>query len=379
MALLFHILGWTAFALALVGLAYTLAAVPVVGRFLRDDGAPHRRTRPASVLKPLHGAEPCLAENLATFLPGQGDAPVQLLCGIQDPADPARAAVATLPLAELVVDRTRHGANAKVANLANMAPRIAHALVVMSDSDIAVAPDYLDRIDQALAAPGVGAVTCLYRGRGDTGFWSRLCAAGIDWQFLPGAAFGIATGLARPCMGSTIAMERTTLARIGGFAAFADVLADDYAIGAAVRALGLKVAVPRMLVVHACDETGFGALWRHELRWAATVREVEPIGHAASVVGYPFPLALVALALSSDRPAALALLLATLAARLALVGTIARAAGARPAPVWLLPFRDILSFAVFFASFFVSSVDWRGGRLRMGRHGRISADPEPSP
>ena len=121
---------------------------------------------------------------------------------------------------------------------------------MLADSDIVVEPDYLARVVAALGEPGVGLVTCLYRGLANAGSWSRLAAAAIDLHFLPSVLVGVTAGLAQPCFGSTIALRRETLEAIGGFAAFNDQLADDYAIGAAVRRLGLRSAIPPMLVGH---------------------------------------------------------------------------------------------------------------------------------
>lgn len=371
------ILGWIVLTLAMAGSAYTIACAVVVRRFFAAAGKlPMRLTSPVTLLKPLHGTEPRLRENLATFLSQDGVAELEMICGVGRAADPALAAVPDDPRVRTIVDSTAHGANGKVSNLVNMAAAATHPILVQSDSDIAVTSDYLTRVTSALAASGVGAVTCLYRGRGDAGFWSRLAAAGISYDFLPGATFGVATGLATPCMGSTIALTRDTLNRIGGFAAFADTLADDYAIGAAVRGLGLKVAVPPMLVVHGSDETSLAALWRHELRWGATVRGVAPLAYAASVISMPLPLALIGAALLGFAPLSLVAIMFALGSRLLLARTIDRVAGARTAPLAWLPLRDLLSFAVFVASFFVRSVDWRGERLRMEPSGRVVAEAE---
>jgi ceramide glucosyltransferase len=264
------------------GALYMLGVAMVLHRYFARVAPAPVRSEAVTLLKPLYGAEPKLTANLATFLVQDHAGPVQLLCGVQRPDDPAIAAIESLRAAypdadiTLVRDPTFHGASGKISNLVNMDAHARHGIVILSDSDIAVAPDYLARILAALDRPGVGAVTCLYHGRGDAGFWSRVAAAGLSWQFLPGALFGVALRLAKPCMGSTIAMRRETLDAIGGFARFADVLADDHAIGAAVEALGLQVAVPPMLVTHASAEQGLGELWRHELRWGATVRGLVP-------------------------------------------------------------------------------------------------------
>ena len=118
--------------------------------------------------------------------------------------------------------------------------RVEHEIVIVADSDMRVDPDYLARVVAALEQPGVGAVTCLYHGIGATAPWARLAALGINAHFLPNVVVGLGLGLAHPCFGSTIAFERKTLAEIGGFVGVADCLADDYAIGAALRARGLQ-------------------------------------------------------------------------------------------------------------------------------------------
>lgn len=331
-----------------------------------------------TILKPLHGAEPQLAANLATYLEQDYPAPVQWLFGVQRGDDPAIAVVEALRRAwpsrdlALVLDPRAHGTNAKVCNLINLHEQTRHDVVVISDSDMVVDPDYLARLVSALDQPGIGAVSCLYRGRADAGIWSTLVAMSIDLHFLPSTLIGLGTGLAQPCMGSTIAMRATTLAQIGGFRAVCDILADDYAIGGAVRALGLKVAVSRQLITHACAEPSLAALVRHELRWSATIAGIDPGGFAGSVVLHPLPFALAALAILGGHPwtwAAVALAVGVRAAMLARLG-------GRPATRFLLiPVRDMLSFGLFLATFFVRSVDWRGHRLTIDG-GRIVAASE---
>jgi ceramide glucosyltransferase len=371
---------WGVLGLSLIGSAYMVAAAMTLRSFLSPAAAAGRRNDAVTILKPLHGAEPRLADNLASFLAQDHDGPIQLLCGVQRPDDPAIAAVEALrtrfPQAriDLIVDPTPHGANGKIANLINLEPHIAHGTLVLSDSDMVAGRDYLSGLLAALDTPGTGAVTIAYNGRGDAGFWSRIAAAGLSWQFLPGVVFGAARGLARPCMGSTIAMKREMLAAMGGFAAFADVLADDYAMGETIAAQGLKVTMPAMLVTHASTERNFGELWRHELRWGATVRDVVPIAYVMGVIGIPFPLALLAIPVLPLPGLALAVL--ALLARLSVAIVADRRSGARTASLWLLPLRDCLTFAVFIASLAVRSVDWRGATLRMGGRGRISAEPE---
>ena len=364
-------------ALALAGCGYQLLAAVKIAAFAARP-APARADWPAvTLLKPLHGAEPGLEAALASALAQDYPGAVQWVFGVQDAVDPAIAVVERLrgvnpdAAIDLVVDPTPHGQNHKVANLINMGGAIRHDLIVLSDSDIAVAPDYLRQIVTALGAPGVGVVTCPYRGRGVTGFWSRLAAMGVSYQFLPSVAVGVGLGLAKPCMGSTIALRRETLARIGGFQAFADQLADDYAIGAAARALGLESVVAPVIVAHTCTETSLGELIRHELRWARTIRGVDPAGYAGSGVMHAVPLALIGVALSVGSPASLAVLATALICRAWMLRQVDMAAGVRGGDWPLAPLRDILSLALFAASFFARDVDWRGVRYRVDRQGGL--------
>lgn len=352
--------------LAGAGTAYQLATAVVARR--RPAALPLLASEPAvTILKPLHGSEPRLATNLATFLAQDYGAEVQVVCGVQDPKDPAIDAVAGLPV-DLVVDATRHGSNAKVSNLINMMAAAKHDVLVLSDSDMVAPSGYLSQVVATLAEPGVGVVTCFYTGRGDAGFWSRLAALAIEAGFLPSGLYASRLGLAQPCMGSTIALTRETLARIGGLDPVADVLADDYALGEAVVALGLRVAVAPPILVHACTEASLGELAAHELRWNITVFRVAPWGFAGLGLLNPVPVALLAV-LAAPGPGAAMLVLA-LAARL--VVAIAVVPLPRAAPLWWQPLRDVLSFGLFLATFFGQSVDWRGARLRVSRDGRVT-------
>ncbi|HEY1638568.1 MAG TPA: glycosyltransferase, partial [Rhizomicrobium sp.] len=243
--------------------------------------------------------------------------------------------------------------------------------LVLADSDITVPPDWLSSAMASLDEPGVGAVSCFYAGAGRHG-WSQLGAMGINYQFLPNAVLGAATGLAHPCFGSTIALRRRTLEEIGGFPAFRDRLADDFEIGRAVRRRGYRLAYPSILVSHRCAEQSFRELWAHELRWARTIRIVDPLGHWGSMLTHPLPWSLMAAALLGFSSAGLACVATVVAARLFLKARMDHIAGSAAGPAWLLPVRDLLSFAVFVASLFGGTVEWKARRLSVGRRGAIS-------
>jgi ceramide glucosyltransferase len=182
---------------------------------------------------------------------------------------------------------------------------------------------------------------------------------------------GLKLGVARPCFGATIALRAETLRRIGGFEAFADQLADDYAMGKAVRGLGLKVAVAPILVGHGCAEASFSELMHHELRWARTLRLLAPWGYAGLVLTHALPLALIAAGLGGFGAVGYATIALALACRLSVPIQLKSLPGGRDALPWLSPMRDLLSFAVFLASFLPGRLSWRGSRYVLRSDGTL--------
>ena len=371
-----------ALILSLLGCVYLAVAVGLVGRQARRRGPAPGAFPPVTVVKPLHGAEPGLFENLASFCTQDYPGPVQILLGVADAHDPAVAVVEQLRLAfpqavlELVIDPRRHGSNRKVSNLINMSDRIRHEIVVFSDSDVRVAPDHLRQMTAELQAPGVGCVTCLYHAVPTGGLWSRLIGLGMDTHFTPSVIVGLGLHMARPCIGTTIVLTRTVLAEIGGLPAFADLLAEDHAIGAAVWASGRRVAVSHQLIGHLCSEDSVGSLWAHEMRWARTIKSIDPLGYAGSVVTHPFPLALIAWTLGGGLTA-LAVAVLALAGRIALCIRLERAYILPRHSYALVPARDLLSFAVFVVSYLGHGVNWRGHLYQLVPDGTLMTDRRP--
>lgn len=361
-------LAWGLMALALAAAAQTLLAARAAARLARAP-APQPAPLPAAILKPLHGAIPGLAENLAASLAQRHPAPFEMLMAVADPADPACVVAERFcPPARLLVGGTVLGPNRKVSQLVHLAAATDAPVLVLADADMAVPPDWLSRVTAPLADPTIGLVTCLYRGvPADAGFWSRLTALSVDWHFLPNAALGEALGQARGCYGATIALRAETLAAIGGFETFLDLLADDHAMGAAVRARGLQVVLAPVLPGHVMAESGLAGLWAHELRWARTVRLLNPAGYAGLALTHPLPWAALACALS---PALWPLAAAALAARLAACAWVDRALGQAPRLGWV-PVRDALSFAIWLAGLWPGRVRWGAERFQISRDGRM--------
>lgn len=361
-------------ALFTLGAAVTVSPKPARSR-ARLPGSP---AVPVTILKPLHGEEPGLDENLRTFLRQDYDGAIQIVFGASARTDPALAVADELrrqfPEADIdiVVGANSGATNPKVANLINMIAHARHELLVVSDSDIRVGREYLRRIVAEFDEPQLGAVSLLYSGTPLGNIWSKLAAMNIDCHFFPNARLGMALGLAHPCFGSTIALRRQTLEEIGGFEAISNVLADDYEIGRAVRARGYRVLIPDFTVEHVCSESGALTLLQQELRWAKTNFLLARIGYVGSIVTYPLPLALLGLISLGITPLSLGALAWALASRLFLVFKVGRCVGSRSDYLWLLPLRDTMSFFVYFASFFGKTVEWRGHRLATQADGALA-------
>ncbi|AFQ49684.1 bacteriohopanetetrol glucosamine biosynthesis glycosyltransferase HpnI [Burkholderia cepacia] len=377
-----HGLGWAMSIAcgtgALLGIAYTVAASVLIGRFFSRAAAAPRDYPGVTVAKPLHGDEWHLVEHLESFFVQDYPGPVQHLFGVHDASDAALAAVDALraryPHANIkaVADARLYGPNRKIANLVNMLEHAEYSVLCLADSDVLVEPDYLRAVVGALQQTNVGIVTSVYRGVASPGFWPGVAAAMTNFHFLPGVVTGLSIGRARPCFGQTIAITRATLERIGGLTRFAHHLAEDHALGEAVRERGAHVAIPPFVVGHACVEETFASLYAHELRWSRTIRAADRPGHAGSVLMHPVPLALLAVLLSGGVPAACWLTAAALAARAWLVLRTNRATGTGMRGAIWLPFVDILQFVIFVSSFFSSHVVWRGTRFRVDRAGMLS-------
>jgi ceramide glucosyltransferase len=363
--------------------AYLVGTVVAASRFARRRVAASPDQPPVSVLKPLCGAEPELYENLRSFL-DQDYPEVQIVFGVRGSGDGAlpivRAVIAEQPERDiaLIVDSRVSGSNLKVANLLNMLPAARHDILVFADSDVRVSRDYIARVTAPLHDPEIGLVSCLYKGLPTRGLWSRLGALHINFSFLPSALLAEALGAGGGCFGTTIALRRSVLEKIGGLAVVRDELADDHRIGAAVRAAGLATVLSSYLVDTSVFERNFKSLWQHELRWARTVRLMAPAGFAGSVLTHAVALAALAALICGLSLTSLGFLAMSCVLRWATAGAIARKLHLPTRGLWLLPLRDLLSFAVFVGSYCGRNVSWRNQFFRVEPSGRIIVDGDGS-
>ena len=346
------------------------------GKLESEPRAARGTLHPVTILKPLCGDEHELYECLRSFC-DQDYPHFQIVFGVCDSADPAVEVVSRLrrefPALDLVlaVDRRQHGSSRKVSNLINMMPLARHDFLVISDSDVRVARDYLSKVVPPLLDPGVGIVTCPYRGIPRPGLWSLLGSMFINEWFIPSVRVAAMSGSRAFAFGVTIALRRQVLASIGGFAAIANQLADDYRLGALTRMLGLRTVLSDVVVETCVDERSFGGLVRHELRWLRTIRAIRPLGYMLSFITFSVPVALAGAIIAAGAWPAAALLVATVCARIILHLRVRtpRAVAAHDLPALLLG--DALGLALWAWGFVTRRVHWRDNRYRVMRDGSV--------
>ena len=371
------IAGWIALALSLAGAIYAVMCTLALHWILRSADENSSIFPPVTMLKPLCGAEHGLLANLESFFTQDYPTPNQIVFGVHDATDPAIEVINDLqkkyPNADvaLAISPIIDDCNPKIINLIGMLPHAKHDILVLSDSDIKAPTNYLRKVVSALDTPGVGAATCLYAGHAAGNLWSSLSAMGINYQFLPSAAFTIVTGFLAPCFGSTIALKTSVLREIGGFDPFRKYLADDYEIGRAICALGYRLAYPPILLTHACAEGSARELFRHELRWARTIRSINWAGHAGTVMTHIIFLGLLGAWLLALPIYAFEIFCIIVAARIFQKIWVDRALKQKGPSLRLLFRRDIFSFAVFLCSFFSERVSWRGAHYHLRAGGSL--------
>jgi ceramide glucosyltransferase len=378
--------------LAVAGIVYFLAAMVAARLFIAARRAPLPPFAPGvSILKSLKGLDPGMLDAFRSHCRQSCIGDFELLFGVSSLDDPAAAAVLELqrefperPI-RLLECPARLGANGKVSTLAQMASQARYDFLLINDSDITVGPHYLDRVMAQFASSGkdprpVGLVTALYRGRAHGTIGSRLEALGIATDFIAGVLLsrmiegGLSYGL-----GSTLAVQREALERIGGFAALVDHLADDYELGARIAKAGYRVALSSEVV-----ETSVPAYkWRefadHQLRWLRTVRDARPGGYAGLVFTHGLTWALLNVVASGLSPLSLWLLGMSFFLRLALAMTVgAKVLGDHQVlpNLWLLPPRDLVTMGLWVAGFSGNTIVWRGERFVV-RDGKLHHSSQP--
>ena len=356
-------------------------------RFHLRSRQPQSRTwaPPLSLLKPLHGAEPGLEENLATFFVQDYPEYEILFCarseddaGLQI-ARRVAARYPKVPTRFFSVGELRY-INAKAQSMEVMAAAAAHEILVISDSDVRVRPNYLYAVAAAFADEQVGAMTCLYRGvAAEGGVWSRLEAVGMSVEMTAGVLVANMLEGMRFVLGPTMAFRAETLRQMGGFAVTAEYCADDFVLGNEAFQHGWKVALSHHTIDHMVLHAAFLPSLRHQTRWMKSTRFSRPKGHFGTSLTFSMPFALLAFAaaMAMHHPMlAWAMLAWGMLTRIAIAWAAGwRVVGDRSwlSMLLLYPMRDLMGFGFWAASYLSNKVLWRGRIYRLLPGGRMEA------
>jgi ceramide glucosyltransferase len=374
------------FGLGLLGLITSSVFSGLVIAGVRRFVARRKRAKdmafapPVSLFKPLHGAEPDLEAHLATFF--EQDYPeYEILFGARVASD------AGLVTARRVASRYPHipvkfvltgepwQINAKVCTMELMEKAASHGIFVISDSDVRVTPDYVRQVVAPFADARVGAVTCLYRGVAENGFWAELEAAGMSIEMTSGVlAADLMEGM-QFTLGPTMAVRRSCVKEIGGFKVLGAYCADDFVLGNAIAAKGHTVVLSTHVIDHLVLNSDFADSQKHQIRWMKSTRFSRPKGHFGTSLtfGVPFGLlACFAAVMMHHAAMGFGLLAYSVVSRVVLALIVGAAVVEDRNLFWtalLYPLRDLLGFFYWTASYGSSEIVWRNQIYWLGAGG----------
>ena len=364
--------GWHFWLLlvAATPLVYYIAATLAALRFFsRERARESVAYAPAvSLLKPVRGVDFGSYENFASFC-RQEYADYELLFGVGGDADPSVPLIQRLMKdfpqrrIRLFIGAERIGANRKVSMLARLAREAQHEILVLTDGDVRVTPTYLREVVAPFADRSVGAVTSFYRGIAEKNLGAELEAIGAASDFFAGVVManwmeGITFGL-----GASVVTRKEWVAKIEGFAAIADMLADDYELGHRIAKADGKIVLSREVVWTMYPAQTARSFWQHQVRWSRTVRLCRPLSFAGLIFTHGLPWALLAALIAPAPWIAAVYLIAYLVLRFTMawtVGVWGVGDDVVRRKLWLVPLRDAIHFVVWLASFASNRIHWGG-------------------
>ncbi|HVP63963.1 MAG TPA: glycosyltransferase [candidate division Zixibacteria bacterium] len=335
-----------------------------------------------SLLKPLHGTEPQLEENLESFF-NQDYPDFEVLFAV-DHEDDAAIAVAQRVMdrhperhSQIIVQGEPPWPNPPAFGFHTMAKVARAEILVTSDSDVIVERNYLRQIVPPLLHKNTGMLTCVYRGLNTGGFWSQMDAIGMSVEMTAGVVMANWMEGMRFGLGPTIVVRRDALEAIGGYAATGEYFSNDFIIGHLIAEKGYHVELSRNIIAHVVPPMSFERMWQRQVRWAAGTRRSRPMGHLGTVFVYAVPggiLAAIAGVLLGHPLIGLGVLGWSIVNRmiesLSIGWGITRDRECLVRP-WLYPMRDLLGFAVWVASYLHRKITWRNGQFELIDDGRV--------
>ncbi|GAX41691.1 putative glycosyl transferase, group 2 family protein [Tolypothrix sp. NIES-4075] len=337
---------------------------------------------PITILKPICGLDIDTYENFASFC--QQDYPeYQIIFGVRDGNDPSvqvvKKIIEDFPEIDisLVISDRIIGTNLKVSNLANAEAKAKYSLLLLADSDVRVGRDYLQRVIQPMRDPEVGVVTCLYRPF-VRGWVAILEAVGISTEYHASILVARSLEGMNFALGPTIAIRKSVLEAIGGFVAIADYLADDFQLGYLPTQVGYKVVLSDYVIDHAIATVSLLDLIHRQKRWNCCTRVSRPWGYLGLIFTHGTAMSLLFLIATTGSIFGWAIAFLTLSIRLIMAWVVGVKSLKDPVAskfLWLIPLRDIISFAIWCYGFFGSTIEWRGQRLQLTKDGKLVIIP----
>jgi ceramide glucosyltransferase len=366
----FSIWRWAILLLALAPLGYYVTAIIAAIRFFRRERAKQLPafTPPVSLLKPVRGVDFGTYENFASFCM-QNYPEYEILFCVNEMSDAAvpviRKVMKDFPARRIriLANAPQIGANRKINNLALLTREANYEILLQTDGDVRVGPNYIRELVAPFVDPTVGVASCFYRATAQNSFWAELEAVGTASDFFAGALVAEWKEGITFALGASVGTTKTWLAKIGGYEAIANLLADDYELGNRVHQAGGKVLLCREPVWTMYPAQGAKGFWDHQVRWARTVRLCRPASFIGLLFTHGLPWALLAAAVAPCASIAAAYLLAYVVLRSIMawvVGIWGINDDVLRRRFWLIPVRDLLNFAVWLAGFASNRVTWGG-------------------
>ena len=337
---------------------------------------------PVSVLKPVHGIDARLKENIESFF--RQDYPsYEILFAADEADDPAIAVVQEVSAryphipSRVIVNGRPPWPNPPAWSFHCMTEVAAYDILVTSDSDVEVQPDYLRHVVTPLLDPKIGMVTCVYRGKNAGGFWSGMDAIGMSVEMTAGVVVANMLEGMKFGLGPTIVVRKDSLAKIGGYKVLGEYFANDFVIGNFIEKAGYKVVLSEHIIDHVVPPMTFKRMWERQVRWAKSTRYSRPKGHFGTGLIFSVPygiLAGIGAAWLGYPMVGISLLVVSIVNRLfecLLIGWgVVRDPRALRSP-WLYPVRDLLGFIVWCASYLSKGSVWRDSTYKLLEGGRI--------
>ncbi len=378
-----NLLEWMFLVPTITGSVYVILCLIALWRFNTRPPNTARKPfvswPPVTILKPVHGLEKNQRENLRSAC--LQDYPLfQVVFSVQTPDDPSVPLLRQIQRefgpekVTVAIENRRAGSNGKINNMLGGLPYARHEILVVSDSDVRLRPDYLKTIIAPLADPEVGCVCTLYKASCAETWFEKMELLTLNADFMASVIFAHVTGASKFCLGASVALRRSTLEEIGGLEALADYLVEDYEMGRRIWCSGKKISIVPYFIDTMVDLKSPSQWWNHQVYWDQNTRAARPVAFLATAIIRSTPFALLFASMRRLDGVGLTVLGAAMLVRMA-TAAMTLGWGFRDREglksLALLPFRDLAGLVSWFLALTRKTTIWRGSKFILTRDGRL--------